>query len=148
MPHDEGLATKVREILAEHHDVDERRMFGGIAFMVNGHMCCGVLNDDVVLRLGLERAAEALKNNNVRPMDFTGRPMKGFVFVGSVGVRTEAMLRWRMNLLSTLSRLCRPSRSDSPPPGRLPETSCRRRVHARIVSLRFWVARRRLNEGL
>lgn len=74
MPYDEGLATKVREILAEHHDVDERKMFGGIAFMVNGHMCCGVLNDDVVLRLGPERAAEALKSKHVRPMDFTGRP--------------------------------------------------------------------------
>lgn len=96
MAYDEELAARVRQLLLEHGDLDERKMFGGIAFMVKGHMCCGVLNDDLVLRLGPERAKESLKEVHVRPMDFTGRPMKGFVFIRSMGVRTEAMLRRRI----------------------------------------------------
>jgi len=91
--YDQELAARVREILDEHQKVDERKMFGGLTFMVKGDMCCGVLNDDLVLRLEPGKAAEVLKNKHVRPMDFTGRPMKGFVVVGSMGVRTEAMLR-------------------------------------------------------
>jgi hypothetical protein len=91
--YDQELAARVREILDQHQKVDERKMFGGLTFMVKGHMCCGVLNDDLVLRLGPGKAAEVLKNEHVRPMDFTGRPMKGFVVVRSMGVRTDAMLR-------------------------------------------------------
>jgi hypothetical protein len=89
----EELAVGVKEILSEQAEVDERKMFGGIAFMVKGHMCCGVVNDDLVLRLGPERATKALKDSHVRPMDFTGRPMKGFVFVAPAGVKKEPMLR-------------------------------------------------------
>jgi TfoX/Sxy family transcriptional regulator of competence genes len=76
LAYNEELASRVREILAEIGDVAERKMFGGIAFMVSGHMCCGVINDDLVLRLGPEAAQKALKHPHVRPMDFTGRPMK------------------------------------------------------------------------
>ncbi|HJR44593.1 MAG TPA: TfoX/Sxy family protein [Actinomycetota bacterium] len=93
MPFDGELAIRAREILEEHGPVDERKMFGGIAFMFKGYMCCGVLNDDLVARLGPEGAERALKKGYVRPMDFTGRPMKGYVFVGPAGVRTETMLR-------------------------------------------------------
>lgn len=96
MAYDEELAVKVREILIEHGDLDERKMFGGIAFMVRGHMCCGVLGDDLVLRLGPERADEALREPHVRPMDFTGRPMKGYVYVAPRGVGTESELRRRL----------------------------------------------------
>jgi hypothetical protein len=91
--HSERLAARVREILAEDGDVDERAMFGGVTFMVDGHMCCGVIRDDLVLRLGPDRAEQALVEPHVRPMDFTGRPLKGFVFVGPPGSRTEASLR-------------------------------------------------------
>lgn len=93
MAHSERLAARVREILAEDGDVDERAMFGGVTFMVDGHMCCGVIRDDLVLRLGPDRAEQALVEPHVRPMDFTGRPLKGFVFVGPPGSRTEASLR-------------------------------------------------------
>jgi TfoX/Sxy family transcriptional regulator of competence genes len=91
--HSERLASRVREILAEGEQVAERRMFGGLAFMVNGHMCCGIIRDDLMLRLGADQAGHALKEPNVRPMDFTGRPLKGYVFVGPPGLRTEARLR-------------------------------------------------------
>lgn len=93
MPYSEELATRVKEILLEHGDVDERKMFGGIAFMVKGYMCCGIANDDLMLRLGEEGAEVALKDEHVRPMDFTGRPMKGHVFAAPAGLRTEPDLR-------------------------------------------------------
>lgn len=96
MPYDEDLAARVREVLVEHGDVGERKMFGGIAFMVGGYMCCGVLNDDLVLRLGPEAADGALREEHVRPMNFTGRPMKGYVFVAPKGVKTESVLRRRI----------------------------------------------------
>jgi TfoX/Sxy family transcriptional regulator of competence genes len=93
MPYDEELAVRVREILEERIAPSERKMFGGLAFMVNGHMCCGVIKEDLVLRLGPEVADKSLQDPSVRPMDFTGRPMKGFVFVSSEGTSTEARLR-------------------------------------------------------
>jgi hypothetical protein len=61
--------------------------------MVRGHMCCGVIKNDLMLRLDPEVAQRALRDRNVRPMDFTGRPMKGFVFVSSRRTATEARLR-------------------------------------------------------
>ena len=96
MAYDEELATKIADVLAEQGDFDERKMFGGIAFMVKGHMCCGVINEDLMLRLGPEGAAKALDDAHVRPMDFTGRPMKGYVYIAKEGVRTEAKLRERI----------------------------------------------------
>jgi TfoX/Sxy family transcriptional regulator of competence genes len=93
MAYSERLASRIREILAESEDADERKMFGGLAFMVNGHMTCGVIRDDLMLRLGADRAEQALEEPHVRPMDFTGRPMKGYVYVATPGLRTEARLR-------------------------------------------------------
>lgn len=93
MAYDLELAAKVTEILAEQTDVTERKMFGGIAFMASGHMCCGVTNDDLMLRLGPEGAEKALKDPHARPMDFTGKPMKGYVFVSKQGLGSEAKLR-------------------------------------------------------
>ena len=87
------MAARVREILNEDSDVDERKMFGGIAFMIQGHMCCGVNEEDLVLRLGADAADKALSSRHVRPMDFTGRPMKGYVYVAKQGLRSEAQLR-------------------------------------------------------
>lgn len=93
MAYDEDLASRIREILAEGGEVEERKMFGGIAFMVGGHMCCGIIGEELMLRLGPEAAQEALKKPHVRPMDFTGRPMKGYVYVAQPGIRTEKTLR-------------------------------------------------------
>lgn len=98
MAYSEQLGSRVREILEEGGDVDERKMFGGLAFMVNGHMCCGVIGDDLVLRVGADRAEQVLAEPHARPMDFTGRPLKGFVFVAPSGLRTEARLRHWLGL--------------------------------------------------
>lgn len=68
-------------------------MFGGLAFMVNGHMCCGIVGEDLVVRVGPEGHKEALSQPHARAMDFTGRPIKGFVYVGPGGYRTKSALR-------------------------------------------------------
>ena len=95
MPYDEDLAARVRRELASRSDVTERKMFGGIAFMVAGNMCCGVTGEDLMLRLGAEGADAALDDLHTRPMDFTGRPMAGFVYVASEGTATApALRRW------------------------------------------------------
>ncbi len=93
MPFDERLAQRVRDILAEECLAKERRMFGGLAFMVNGHMCCGIVGEDLVVRVGPEEHEQALSQSHVRPMNFTGRPMKGFVYVDSGGYRTKISLK-------------------------------------------------------
>ena len=80
MAYDEQLAARVRELLAPRGDLGERRMFGGMAFMVAGHMACGIVGEELMLRLGPDGAERALGLPQIRPMDFTGRPMKGFVF--------------------------------------------------------------------
>ena len=94
MAYDEGLADRVREALAGVDGVTERKMFGGLAFMVHGHMACGIVRDDLMLRLGAERAEAALGRPHVRPMDFTGRPMGGMVLVGAGGLRGPALPQW------------------------------------------------------
>lgn len=82
MAYDELLAKKVKKTLDKGGvSFVERKMFGGIAFMLNGNMCCGIIKDELVLRVGPEIAKEMLSLENIRVMDFTGRPMRGFVVV-------------------------------------------------------------------
>jgi TfoX/Sxy family transcriptional regulator of competence genes len=88
MSYDEQLATRVRGALARQRNVDEKKMMGGLTFMVNGKMCVGILNDDLMARIDPAVHDEAVKKKGCREMDFTGRPMKGFVFVGPEGTKT------------------------------------------------------------
>jgi hypothetical protein len=70
-------------------------MFGGLAFMLHGKMFCGILKDDLVVRVGPDGYEKALSRAHTRPMDFTGRPMKGYVFVAPGGLKTDKMLgKW------------------------------------------------------
>src|SRR5918992_2371429 len=94
MAFDEKLAARVRTLLADRSDLTERRMFGGLTFMVRGHMCCGVHGDELILRLGPDGADEALAGPYARPMDFTGRPLAGFVIVSRDGLSGRALARW------------------------------------------------------
>jgi hypothetical protein len=87
--YDEGLAERIRDALALREGLSERKMFGGIAFMICGNMACGVVGEDLMIRLGPEEAERALAEENTRPMDFTGRPMKGFVYVSPTGTGGE-----------------------------------------------------------
>ncbi len=95
MAYDEGLAQRIRELLDEHSDVTERKMFGGLAFLLCGNMCCGVVGDRLMVRVGPEAYEEALAQPHAREMDFTGRAMKGLVFVEAAGVEAdEGLRRW------------------------------------------------------
>ena len=72
--------------------ITEKKMFGGLSFLLNGKMCCGVLKDILVVRINPEQSDKFLKKPHVRPMDFTGRPMKGFLYVSSDGCKTDKQL--------------------------------------------------------
>lgn len=95
MAFDEHLAARTRAALGEVGGLTEIKMFGGLCFMVGGHMAVGVTGNDLMVRLAPHDAEAALTRKGVRPMDFTGRPMKGFVFILPEGVKTDRMLgRW------------------------------------------------------
>jgi TfoX/Sxy family transcriptional regulator of competence genes len=95
LAYDEGLAERIRGILRDRRDVSEKKMFGGIAFIVRGHMSVGIVKDDLMVRVGPETYEDLVRQPHTRPMDFTGRPMKGFVYVASVGLEEDEDLeRW------------------------------------------------------
>ncbi len=98
MAYDEGVAQRLREVMQEIPGVAEKKMFGGIAFMVNGNMCAGVVKETLMLRVGPEQHDEALKRPYARPMDFTGKPMSGFVYVDPDGFEADADLENWVNL--------------------------------------------------
>jgi TfoX/Sxy family transcriptional regulator of competence genes len=93
MPYDEQLADRVRKLLARRKGITEKKMFGGLCFLLNGNMCCGVIHDELVLRLGPEGAPQALQQPNTREMDFTGKPIKSMVYLTPAGHEKDAALR-------------------------------------------------------
>ena len=93
MAYNEQLADRIRAIVGEGPNLSERKMFGGIAFMLNGNMFCGITRDDLMARVGPERFEEALAQLGARPGDMSGRPMKGMVFVAPEGYAREEQLR-------------------------------------------------------
>lgn len=84
----ETLSNRIREALADLPDVTEKRMFGGVCYMVNDKMCIGVVGDEMMCRIGEEAYEAALERPGCREMVFTGKPMKGYVFVSEDGLRT------------------------------------------------------------
>jgi len=106
MAFDEGVAERLREAYAEVPDVVEKKMFGGIAFMVDGHMSCGVVNDTLMVRVGPELYAEALARPHAREMNFTGRPLTGFIYVNPAGFESdEALASWVATSLAFVTSL-------------------------------------------
>ena len=93
MAYDEKLAERVRQVLGPREGLQEKKMFGGLAFMLGGHMCCGITAEDLMVRVGPEKYDESLARPHARAMDFTGRPLKGMVYVGSEGHGTQKALR-------------------------------------------------------
>ena len=89
MPFNERLAERVREALGPSPDVTERKMFGGLTFLLGGHMCCGIIGDALMARVGPNGYEDALARSHTRIMDFTGRPMRGMVYVDPPGIRTR-----------------------------------------------------------
>jgi TfoX/Sxy family transcriptional regulator of competence genes len=92
MAYDEDLANRVRERLAGKEAVTEKAMFGGLAFLLAGNMAVGISHDELMVRVGAEQADAALELPHARPMDMSGRPMRGWILVAPEGVRTDAQL--------------------------------------------------------
>jgi TfoX/Sxy family transcriptional regulator of competence genes len=92
MAFDEILAARVREAMLDRGELAERKMFGGLALMLNGHLCCGVIGVDLMLRVGPAAYPSALARPHARAMDFTGRPLTGYVYVAPAGLRTRRAL--------------------------------------------------------
>jgi len=88
----EELALRIRQSIGMQTGVTERKMFGGLCFMVHGNMLGGVMGDEIIVRVGAERYEDALKQPHAREMDFTGRPMRGFVVVASEGIASDERL--------------------------------------------------------
>jgi len=93
MAFDERLAARIRKALEGRNDVVENQMFGGVAFMVRDHMACGVVGSSLMVRIDPAEAERLLREPAVRPMDFSGRPMRGFLYVDPAGIATSASLR-------------------------------------------------------
>src|SRR5229473_2727047 len=93
MPFDEGLAERIRDMTDANPSISERRMFGGLCFMSNGNMCFGVLGGEIMVRVGPDAYAEALQLPHSREMDFTGRSMRGMVYVEADGISEDDDLK-------------------------------------------------------
>jgi TfoX/Sxy family transcriptional regulator of competence genes len=93
--YDEALADRVRELLSARADLSEMKMFGGLGFTLAGNMAVGVMNDDLIVRLDPADAERALGEDGVREFDFTGRPMKGWIFVSAERTSDDAgLVEW------------------------------------------------------
>ena len=106
MAFDEGVAQRVREALGPRRGITEKRMFGGLAFMSRGYMFVGVLGGTLMARVGPDGHRQALKQPHAREMDFTGRPMKGYVYVDPPGFESDRDLgRWVTTCLAFVDSL-------------------------------------------
>ena len=93
MAYDEKLAERIRRVFGTRRDITERKMFGGLAFLCRGRMCCSIVGHRLMVRVPEDEFDAVMRGRHVRPMDFTGRPLKGFVYVSPSGFRTVATLR-------------------------------------------------------
>ncbi len=93
MPFDDKLAFRVWKILKKIEGLSEKKMFGGICFLVNGNMALGLVNEDLMIRVGSDSYEKMLSQPYVRKMDFTGKPLKGFLYVGPNGTQSDKDLR-------------------------------------------------------
>ncbi|MBL8513917.1 MAG: TfoX/Sxy family protein [Betaproteobacteria bacterium] len=95
MAHDEQLASRIRSALKNVDGVTEKRMFGGVAFFVHGNMAAGVHKDCLIVRISPEDGAAALSEPGARPMDITGKPMKGWLMIDPAAiVSAPALKKW------------------------------------------------------
>jgi hypothetical protein len=93
MPYDESLASRIRKMVARRKNVTEKKMFGGVGFLLNGNMCVGVWKESLIVRVGPDRYEEALTQRFVKKFDITGRAMKGWIMVDPGGVETDKDLK-------------------------------------------------------
>jgi len=111
MAYDEKLADRVRGIIAESHtNVEDKKMFGGLCFMVNDKMCVGVEKERLMLRIDPDKYEELIEKEGCLPMDFTGKPMKGFVFVDTDVLQTKRQLEYWVGLALEYNKIAKISK--------------------------------------
>jgi TfoX/Sxy family transcriptional regulator of competence genes len=106
MAYDETLAARIRQSLARRKNVEDKRMFGGIGFLLNGNMLVGVWKDSLIVRIGPDEHQEAVLETHVKEFDITGKPMKGWVLVEPQGVVDDDQLNeWIQRALKFVGKL-------------------------------------------
>ena len=111
MAYDEYLADRVKNVFNEKRiSFEARKMMGGLCFMVDNKMCCGIVKDTLMARIGPDRYEESLTKNGCKEMDFTGRPMKGYVFIDPEGVDMEDDLAYWVQLAIDFNPMAKASK--------------------------------------
>lgn len=114
MSYNEKLADRTREIISQtHKNVEEKKMFGGLCFMVNDKMCVGVEKDRLMVRLDPARSDEVMEMEGCKPMDFTGKVMKGYVFVSIDALNTKRKLEYWVKLALEYNKIAKASKKKS-----------------------------------
>jgi TfoX/Sxy family transcriptional regulator of competence genes len=115
MPYNEKLADRVREFISQtHKNTAEKKMFGGLCFMVNDKMCVGVEAERLMVRLDPAKYEEAMEKDGCKPMDFTGKIMKGYVFVGIEALNTKKKLEYWIGLALEYNKIAKVSKKRKP----------------------------------
>ena len=110
MAYSEKLNDRIRESLQKVKNVEEKYMFGGVCYMVNGKMCVGVVEDEMMCRIGPDEYEDALEKTGCREMVFTGRPMKGYVYINNEGMKTEKQLNYWIDLCLKFNKVAKSSK--------------------------------------
>jgi TfoX/Sxy family transcriptional regulator of competence genes len=114
MEYDETLADRVRELISQTHNItEEKKMFGGLCFMVNDKMCVAVESEKMMVRLDPAITDEVLEKEGCLPMDFTGKIMKGYVFVDNDVLKTKRQLNYWIGLALHYNQFAKPSKKKS-----------------------------------
>lgn len=114
MAYNEKLADRIRELIAvESENIEEKKMFGGLCFMVNDKMCIGVEKDRLMVRLDPEIYDSVMEKEGCMPMGFTGKIMKGFVFVSENVIKTKTQLEYWVNLALEYNKIAKPAKKKS-----------------------------------
>ena len=104
MPYDAALGNRIRRALARRRQITEKRMFGGLTFLVRGNMFCGIVGNELMARVGPQNYERSLTKRHVRKMDFTGVPLTGYVYVTADGSRSSKALRAWVDLALDYAR--------------------------------------------
>jgi len=111
MPYNEKMADRVRELISETHKIsEEKKMFGGLCFMVNDKMCVGVESDRLMIRFDPEKNDEVMEQEGVTPMDFTGKVMRGYAFVDNHAITTKKKLAYWIQLALAYNQFAKSSK--------------------------------------
>ena len=116
MPYDEGLAERLQDYFEDRPDVEAKKMFGGLCFMVSSHMCCGIVGDTLMARVGPDNYDACMAENHAREMDFTGKALKGMVYVSPKGFEDDAQLANWVSICESFVGSLPPKKPKKPKP--------------------------------